>query len=147
MLDDYIQDQKGDDDYIRFLRPVSTGGVKHDLGNKARSYLVGDDIRVWITHAGSAWGGINVQTRKRFQEDDRQLVHLIIRHSKNEFESRIKNSDDLSSAVDSLESYAFADDVLEQFVDEPASGQYHINQELDLLGTFYHDGERLLHRG
>lgn len=54
------------------------------------------------------------------------------------------NSDNISSAANSLEWYAFTDAVLEQFVDEPASGQYHLNQGLDLMGTFYHNGERLL---
>lgn len=145
-LDDLVQNQRSDNNYIRFLSAVSTNDIKYDLGNKARSYLIGDSLRVWITHASRDWGGINVQRRELFQEEEYQLIHLLIRHSEDEFEYQLEQvHDDVSAVAGSLEWYALSDDALGQFVNEPASGQYHINWGFDLMGIFYQDGERLLH--
>lgn len=145
MLDDWITEDRGDDIHMRFLKALADGTVKYDIGNGARSYVVGDSIRVWVTHAGSDWAGINRNRRDKFQEDEHQLVHLLIRHSEESFRTRIEDrSDDVEQAAGSMDWYVVDDESLNQFVDAPASGQYHLSDGFDLLGTFYHDGRRLL---
>jgi len=145
MMDDFINEHKPENKHTQFLRAVSDDTVKHDIGNTARSYVVGNSVRVWITHAGSDWAGINQQRREKFQQDEHQLVHLLIRHSEDDLETQIEeHANGVEEAAKSMEWYVVDDESLNQFVEGPKSGQYHLNDGFGLLGSFYHDGERLL---
>jgi hypothetical protein len=133
----------GPDQHEQFVDAITDQPVGYDdVRSRANTYAVGDDCRIWYHHAGEAFAGVLKQTRDDLvSADDRQLVHLFVRETKDTFETFVETHEDcLAAAATQITWYALPDDALEGHSTSGSSNKFNVNEgNFEKMATYKHD--------